>query len=93
MEKICPVCHKVFEVTGNNHVYCSVRCRKQHYSKVYYEAKPKEAAEKAGGEEIRRFRCCKCHKLVIVTDKKDKRRKFCSPVCEKRYWRHPNKKK
>ena len=47
MEKICPVCHKVFKVTGNNHVYCSVRCRKQHYSKVYYEAKSKENEAKA----------------------------------------------
>lgn len=31
--------------------------------------------------------------LVLITDEKDKRKKFCSPHCEKLYWKHPHKPK
>ena len=36
------------------------------------------------------FRCAKCGKLVVTEDgTSDKRSRFCSAVCEKKYWRHP----
>ncbi len=40
------------------------------------------------GVVLREFTCAQCRKTVSVTNKFDKRRKFCSTVCEKRYWRH-----
>lgn len=40
------------------------------------------------GIVLREFTCAQCRKTVSVTNKFDKRRKFCSTVCEKRYWRH-----
>lgn len=93
MEKVCPVCHKVFVVRGNYHIYCSVYCRKQHHKIVYYDKNRKIPEPSPEDKELRRFHCRKCHKLVIVTSVKDRRRKFCSPHCEKLYWKHPHTRK
>ncbi len=42
-----------------------------------------------GAEPVRSFRCARCGTLVEVTDpSKDRRRRFCSPHCEKLYWKH-----
>ena len=40
---------------------------------------------------LRQFRCKKCHELVTVVNKHDRRTIFCSPRCEKLYWKHPKK--
>ena len=34
---------------------------------------------------LRQFRCKKCHELVTVVNKHDRRTIFCSPRCEKLY--------
>ena len=39
----------------------------------------------------REFRCRTCGAFVHVTDPKDKRTAFCSPLCGRRYWRHPER--
>ncbi|HJF84337.1 MAG TPA: hypothetical protein K8V65_01540 [Megamonas hypermegale] len=93
MKKVCPVCHTVFEVNGNRQIYCSVRCRKAHHKKVYYDRTRPIPQYEVGAKVLREFRCCKCDKLVLVISKNDKRRKFCSPHCEKLYWKHPHKPK
>lgn len=93
MEKICPVCHRIFEAKGKHHLYCSVHCRKIHHKLVYYDKNRKTEYDNSGGEVIRKFVCHNCYKLVIVTDKKDRRSKFCCPHCEKLYWKHPEKHK
>ena len=91
MKKICPVCHTVFESRGNYHIYCSVHCRKVHHKLIYYSKDREEPIPQPGDKVLRRFFCNKCHKLVLVTSEKDRRRKFCSPHCEKLYWKHPRK--
>lgn len=38
------------------------------------------------------FTCAKCGITVATeTDRLDKRTRFCSALCERRYWRHPPK--
>ena len=91
MKKICPVCGATFETRGNYHLYCSIHCRKQHHKQVYYDKARRQPVPEPGEQILRSFYCNKCHKLVLVTSKKDKRTKFCSPRCEKLYWKHPRK--
>ena len=93
MEKICPVCHKMFEAKGRHHIYCNIHCRKHHHKVIYYDKNRKIPEPLPGNRELRRFHCRKCHELVIVTSIKDKRRRFCSPRCEKLYWKHPHTKR
>ena len=47
--------------------------------------------EENTGVILRQFRCKKCHELVTVVNKHDRRTIFCSPRCEKLYWKHPKK--
>ena len=93
--KICPVCHKAFESRGRHHIYCSAHCRKAHHKVVYYDKNRtvdwQNNDEVQSKKVIRHFVCKKCHKVVAVTDKKDRRQKFCCPHCEKLYWKHPEK--
>lgn len=91
MKKICPVCGESFETRGNYHLYCSAHCRKIHHKQVYYDKKRQQPQAKPGEKILRVFLCCKCHKMVTVTNPKDRRTKFCSPRCEKLYWKHPHK--
>ena len=39
----------------------------------------------------REFRCRTCGAFVHVNDPVDKRTVFCSPLCSRRYWRHPER--
>lgn len=91
MEKICPVCHKTFETRSHYHIYCSVACRKQHHKAVYYDKDRPIPEPDLHKDVLRKFRCAKCKKLVVITTIKDRRRKFCSPHCEKLYWKHSRK--
>ena len=36
-------------------------------------------------------RCRTCGAFVHVNDPVDKRTVFCSPLCSRRYWRHPER--
>ena len=57
--------------------------------KIYYN-KPRIISNIEDNEPIsKQFYCKKCHILVTVTNIKDRRKKFCSPHCEKLYWKHP----
>lgn len=89
MKKFCPVCKKIFESNFSYQIYCCVHCRKVHHKKVYYN-KPKRISNIEDNEPIlKQFYCKKCHVLVTITNIKDRRKKFCSPHCEKLYWKHP----
>lgn len=78
---ICPECEKEFAPMSVNQKYCSVKCgrtyRRNHPETVNFPAVS--------------FRCAKCGKAVVTDGKNDKRTRFCSQVCEKKYWRHPPK--
>ena len=89
MKKICPVCLNTFETIYTFQKYCCVHCRKIHYKKIYYN-KPRIISNIEDNEPISRLPPRKkCHILVTVTPTKDRRKIFCSPHCEKLYWKHP----
>ena len=39
----------------------------------------------------REFRCRCCDAPVLVDDPLDRRTVFCLPICNRRYWRHPER--
>ena len=81
----CPVCGKEFTAHRATERYCSVICRRYAY-RHRDEAPPSQRA--SSGKTLRSFRCIRCGKQVVVTQGADKRRKFCSPHCERLYWKH-----
>ncbi|MDN0045409.1 hypothetical protein QVN49_00095 [Megasphaera hexanoica] len=83
-EAVCPVCGKTFMADRSTQRYCSAACRRYAY-RHRDEAPP---SQRAGGKVLRSFRCIRCGKWVVVTQGADKRRKFCSPHCERLYWKH-----
>lgn len=97
MNKICPVCNHFFTAKRNNQVYCSCYCRKKHHKQTYYSKNRivENLSEKLNGDNeahiIRQFKCKKCQKLVTIVNKEDRRTVFCSPRCEKLYWKHSKK--
>ena len=62
--------------------------RKPRSATFYYRNKYLCEGEDGEGEVVREFLCAQCQRPVTVTSKVDRRRKFCSKICEKRYWRH-----
>lgn len=74
----CRVCGTEFTPTLNQ-LYCSKRCRQWINN---------NRREDTGYPSIR-FSCAKCGRIVITDGKKDKRSRFCSRECERKYWRHP----
>lgn len=83
-EATCPVCGKVFTAHRVTEKYCSAVCRRYAY-RHRDEAPP---AQRKTGTMLRTFRCLRCGKVVVVAHGADKRRKFCSPHCERLYWKH-----
>ena len=70
----------------STHRYCSAVCRRYAYRHRHEDETP--PSQRAGGKVLRSFRCIRCGKQVVVTQGADKRRKFCSPHCERLYWKH-----
>ncbi len=57
-----------------------------------YRKQPGRPAHAAGqGAVLRFFTCARCGRVILVTDENDRRRKFCSPHCERMYWKHKKK--
>lgn len=75
----CLECNAEFAQLAVNQLYCSVRCgdsyRKKHPAETHFPSVS--------------FCCSYCGKAVVTDGKKDKRTRFCSQTCEKKYWRHP----
>lgn len=75
----CPNCKCEFTPLAVNQLYCSARCgdtyRRKHPAVTRFPPIS--------------FHCSFCGKAVVTDGKKDKRTRFCSETCEKKYWRHP----
>lgn len=76
----CLNCNEEFVALSIIQKYCCSKCgvayRKNHDIKKEYPSIT--------------FACAKCGKMVVTEGtQKDKRMRFCSNVCEKKFWRHP----
>ena len=80
MSKTCPWCGKTFEPTpyAVTQVFCNSKCQDKYFNKHGPYCYPSIT-----------FVCAKCGKTVVTEGGRDKRTRFCSRECEKKYWRHP----
>lgn len=77
----CPECKEEFTPMTVVQIYCSRQCgeryRRRNKGKIKYPSVT--------------FACSQCGKTVVTEEgSKDKRTRFCSASCEKKYWRHPH---
>ena len=75
----CPNCNNEFSPLSVNQLYCSARC-----GEIYRRKHPTATRFPSIS-----FNCSFCGKAVVTDGKMDKRTRFCSEKCEKKYWRHP----
>lgn len=75
----CLHCGKSFTPGTVIQKYCSASCGNK-YRRVHTisEAWPSIT-----------FNCAHCGRTVVTEAGKDRRTRFCSQSCEKKYWRHP----
>ena len=78
----CKYCGETIPNPAPDQMYCSVECgakyRKEH---------PEEAQRAWPSIE---FDCACCGRHVVTEEgTSDRRTRFCSHSCEKKYWRHP----
>ncbi len=77
----CRNCGKEFFEKTVMQKYCSVKCQQ-----IYRRTHDLNAESPAIT-----FSCAKCGKVVTTEPGTgDRRMRFCSAVCEKKYWRHPH---
>ena len=79
-DAVCLCCGKEYEKKTVTQKYCSVKCQQKYLHK-----------NKAPRVSIT-FTCAYRHcgrTVVTETDRLDRRTRFCSRECEKKYWRHP----
>lgn len=78
----CLNCEKEFAPMSANQIYCSAGCgrkyRRKHPERLNFPAVF--------------FKCANCGMAVVTDGKHDKRTRFCSQECNRKYWRHPPKK-
>lgn len=77
----CINCNKEF-VPALNQIFCCKKC-KNRYWHLHRGSKNYPPFE---------FVCSQCGKSVVTLGGTDKRSRFCSVYCEKKYWRHSEKK-
>ncbi|NJE33583.1 hypothetical protein E0L13_00880 [Megasphaera sp. SW808] len=81
---VCPACGREFTARRVTQKYCSTACRLWAY-----RHRPNiHASLPTKGKILRTFRCLRCGEVVSVRSAADKRTKFCSPHCERLYWKH-----
>lgn len=74
----CRICGRPYERKTVTQRYCSRRCRQKACDRGLTQ------------RESIVFQCAKCGKTVVTeSERRDMRTRFCSQVCEKKYWRHP----
>ena len=76
---ICVECGKDFPQLAINQIYCCARCGEKYRRKNPALTRYPSIS----------FNCSFCGKAVVTDGKNDKRTRFCSEKCEKKYWRHP----
>lgn len=76
----CLECGEEFTPLAVNQIYCSRRCGRTYWRKNREKMKYPSIT----------FSCAQCGRTVVTEEGgKDKRTRFCSAQCEKKYWRHP----
>ncbi len=76
----CPECGKHFVPMSVNQIYCSRKCGGRYRIRHKVD----------GNYPPVTFTCSQCGREVTTEGGTgDKRTRFCSAVCEKKYWRHP----
>lgn len=84
---ICAYCGKEF-VGHSTGVLVNFCC--EAHQRTYRKKFPNKYADmKARAYPVLYFTCAKCGKEVQTMGINDKRSRFCSKICEKRYWKHP----
>lgn len=77
----CLNCGGEFAPLSINQKYCCGKCR-ESYSRKHQMDKFYPSIT---------FSCAQCGRTVVTEGgTKDKRTRFCSHECEKKYWRHPH---
>lgn len=74
----CVSCGKEFQAASPSQKYCSKECLV--YGSNHRLARPPYE-----------FYCAHCGKHVVTAPYNDRRSRFCSRNCEKKYWRHPER--
>lgn len=86
--KTCKTCGALFTPSHKYQVNCSRTC-----SRKWYKTHPIAHIEDPNLPVIRVFNCSQCGRTVYINEATDKRYRFCSVLCEKKYWKHPNRHK
>ena len=77
----CHNCGKEFNPSTVVQKYCSAKCRNQ-YTRSHNMNDENPSIT---------FTCAQCGKVVVTeSGTGDRRSRFCSAICERRYWRHPH---
>lgn len=90
----CRYCGKEFEPKSSKHFFCGRECRVSFYrEKLNHDIADRRRAWRESLPEYS-FVCVKCGAVVEIKhgEKYDKRRRFCSKLCYRRYWRHMERK-
>lgn len=82
MIKYCENCGRDFIATRKSDKFCSSEC-----AKVGYYKRPLREDNLPSTMAIRKFECKCCGREVFVFYPDDKRECFCTPFCEKKFWR------
>ena len=78
----CEYCGADFAPLSVNQRYCSDKCG------VAYRKRNPDAARQHF--PIVTFNCSQCGHAVVTDGIRDRRTRFCSASCEKKFWRHPH---
>ena len=78
----CEYCGADFAPLSVNQRYCSDKCG------VAYRKRNPDAARQHF--PIVTFNCSQCGHTVVTDGLRDRRTRFCSHECEKKFWRHPH---
>ncbi|WP_317382508.1 hypothetical protein [Megasphaera stantonii] len=87
MKRTCDFCGSQFVPVEKKQRFCSARCCHYYHNRIgndhiQHAVKPPE------NRILRTFRCRQCGRVVYVTEKEDKRQRFCSVACSRNYHRH-----
>lgn len=83
-EAICDECGKTFIAREAKQRFCSPACKNKYHHHKRHDVVHRPSP---GKPILREFRCKNCGDLVRVTDRRDRRKKFCTQTCQDYYWK------
>lgn len=89
VSKTCAVCGQVFTAISKVHICCSKSCRQKRTNDL---TRASSVASDKHRQAPRHFTCAECGQSVTTTYS-DKRKRFCSPRCARRFWNREGKKR